>query len=433
MREMKHTGFMHNYMRMYWGKKILEWTADPEEAFDTTLAINNKYFLDGRDANSFAGVAWVFGKHDRAWFERPVFGKVRYMAASGLERKCDIKAYVLKVDKLARRRGVRLMTAARTLRLILGDQLNSQHSWFKKTDDTVLYALMEVRQETDYVLHHVQKILAVFAAMRAFADALRKKGHQVIYLHLDDPVNRQDVAANLRRLIATHGIQHIEYLWPDEYRLDTQLQELAATLPVAAAGCDSEHFLTGRDAVAQMFAGKKRYFMESFYRCMRKKHAILLEGAKPAGGKWNYDTSNRKRYDGQLPIPAPKIFKNDVGVILKMLAAMKVKHFGNATGNTLLWPVTRRQALAQLKHFLAHGLPHFGTYQDAMTIAGWSLFHSRLSFALNVKMLDPLEVIQAAVKRWQDDPERHHHRPGGGFRAPDPGLARIYARASTGP
>ena len=103
MREMKYTGFMHNYMRMYWGKKILEWGADPEDAFDTALAINNKYFLDGRDPNSYAGVAWIFGKHDRAWFERPVFGKVRYMAASGLERKCDIKAYVRKIDKLVRR------------------------------------------------------------------------------------------------------------------------------------------------------------------------------------------------------------------------------------------------------------------------------------------------------------------------------------------
>jgi deoxyribodipyrimidine photo-lyase len=100
MREMKHTGFMHNYMRMYWGKKILEWSANPEEAFNNALCINNKYFLDGRDPNSYAGVAWVFGKHDRAWFERPIFGKVRYMAASGLERKCDIKAYIRKVDRL---------------------------------------------------------------------------------------------------------------------------------------------------------------------------------------------------------------------------------------------------------------------------------------------------------------------------------------------
>jgi len=99
MREMRYTGFMHNYMRMYWGKKILEWSASPEEAFATALALNNKYFLDGRDPNSYAGVAWVFGKHDRAWFERPIFGKIRYMAASGLERKCDIKAYVRKIDE----------------------------------------------------------------------------------------------------------------------------------------------------------------------------------------------------------------------------------------------------------------------------------------------------------------------------------------------
>jgi deoxyribodipyrimidine photo-lyase len=100
MREMKTTGFMHNYMRMYWGKKILEWCKTPEYAFRTTLSLNNKYFLDGRDANSYTGVGWVYGLHDRAWFERPIFGKVRYMAASGLERKCDIKAYVQKVDTL---------------------------------------------------------------------------------------------------------------------------------------------------------------------------------------------------------------------------------------------------------------------------------------------------------------------------------------------
>jgi len=99
MLEMKHTGFMHNYMRMYWGKKILEWSRTPQHAFDTTLALNNKYFLDGRDPNSYTGVAWIYGVHDRPWPERPIFGKTRYMAASGLERKCDIKAYVEKINK----------------------------------------------------------------------------------------------------------------------------------------------------------------------------------------------------------------------------------------------------------------------------------------------------------------------------------------------
>ena len=98
MREMKHTGFMHNYMRMYWGKKILEWCNTPEYAFRTALYLNNKYFLDGRDPNSYTGVAWLFGLHDRAFQERAVFGKVRCMAASGLERKFDTKAYIKKVE-----------------------------------------------------------------------------------------------------------------------------------------------------------------------------------------------------------------------------------------------------------------------------------------------------------------------------------------------
>ena len=100
MREMVHTGYMHNYMRMYWGKKILEWSGTPEQAYKTTLYLNNKYFLDGRDPNSFANVAWVFGQHDRGWTERPVYGKVRYMSAGGLERKAKPGQYVEKVERL---------------------------------------------------------------------------------------------------------------------------------------------------------------------------------------------------------------------------------------------------------------------------------------------------------------------------------------------
>ncbi len=101
MKEMRETGYMHNYMRMYWGKKILEWSPDPQTAYERTLHLNNKYFLDGRDPNSFANVAWVFGLHDRGWKERPVYGKVRYMSQGGLERKADPDAYVEKVDRLA--------------------------------------------------------------------------------------------------------------------------------------------------------------------------------------------------------------------------------------------------------------------------------------------------------------------------------------------
>jgi deoxyribodipyrimidine photo-lyase len=94
MREMRVTGYMHNHMRMYWGKKIIEYSESPEAAYAATLRLNNRHFLCGRGANAFANVAWVFGLHDRPWIERPVFGQVRYMNDRGLERKFDIGAYV---------------------------------------------------------------------------------------------------------------------------------------------------------------------------------------------------------------------------------------------------------------------------------------------------------------------------------------------------
>ncbi|MCA9781184.1 MAG: deoxyribodipyrimidine photolyase, partial [Candidatus Eremiobacteraeota bacterium] len=101
--EMVETGYMHNYMRMYWGKKILEWSASPREGYETTLYLNNKYFLDGRDPASFGNVAWIYGLHDRAWQERAIYGKIRTMTAGGLERKNDPKAYVEKIEKLTGR------------------------------------------------------------------------------------------------------------------------------------------------------------------------------------------------------------------------------------------------------------------------------------------------------------------------------------------
>ena len=101
MQEMRLTGYMHNHMRMYWGKKILEWCNTPQYAYSTALYLNNKYFIDGRDPNSYANIGWIFGLHDRPWQERPIFGKVRYMNARGLERKFDIDAYVRWVRALA--------------------------------------------------------------------------------------------------------------------------------------------------------------------------------------------------------------------------------------------------------------------------------------------------------------------------------------------
>ena len=126
-----------------------------------------------------------------------------------------------------------------------------------------------------------------------------------------------------------------------------------------------------------------------------------MDNGKPAGGKWNYDVKNRKPYDGNVPIPEPESFDNDVTDIANAIESSGVKTFGKIQPERFIWPIDRSQSLAQLNTFLGESLPHFGTYQDAMTTQSWSLFHSRLSFSLNTKMLHPMEVIRGALAEWE--------------------------------
>lgn len=295
------------------------------------------------------------------------------------------------------------MPQSKTLRLILGDQLNQQHAWFERPDKNVTYVLMEIRQETDYVAHHIQKVAAFFAAMRSFAGKLRAQGHRVVYLKLDDSKNLQTLDGNIKALLKKKQIVRFEYLQPDEYRLDVQLGELAKSLPVTSEMLDTAHFLTERGELKDFFDGKKRYLMESFYRWMRKRHDVMMEGKKPAGGKWNYDQKNRQAYDRKVPIPAPLLFENDVSAICRTIQNKKVATIGEIEPTKLIWPISRDQSLRLLNSFVTDFLPAFGTYEDAMMGDNWHLFHSRLSFALNIKMLSPREVIDAAVAAWEKD------------------------------
>jgi deoxyribodipyrimidine photolyase-related protein len=294
------------------------------------------------------------------------------------------------------------MSRHKTLRLILGDQLNESHFWFKTPDKQVTYVLMEIRQETDYVAHHIQKVAAFFAAMRAFADRLHEQGHQVIYLKLDDPKNRQTIDENIDNLLRQKKFTQFEYLLPDEYRLDLQLRKLAETLPVQVQFEDTQHFLTERRELRNFFAGKKRYLMESFYRWMRTRYNVLMLKDRPIGDKWNFDQKNRQAYDDKVPIPKPLFFDNDVSDIVKIIRKKKIATIGEIQPNNLIWPITRDQSLDLVKRFVKDCLPAFGTYQDAMVEANWYLFHSRLSFALNSKMLHPLDVVEPAIKAWQN-------------------------------
>ena len=172
-----------------------------------------------------------------------------------------------------------------TLRLILGDQLNSKHSWYSKSSNQVLHVLMEVQQESLYVRHHIQKITGFFAAMRNFAHDLQKKGHDVYYLKITDRHNRHSFNDNLDALIQKYRIKSFEYQLPDEYRLDEQFKKYCVKLKIDYNAVDTEHFYTKRYEIKELAANQKQYRMETFYRYMRKKHNVLMENGEPAGGE----------------------------------------------------------------------------------------------------------------------------------------------------
>ncbi|MCH2198867.1 MAG: cryptochrome/photolyase family protein [Flavobacteriales bacterium] len=291
----------------------------------------------------------------------------------------------------------------KTLRLILGDQLNLQHSWYNSVEDHVCYFMAEMRQETDYAPHHIQKVVAFFLAMREFAAKLEAAGHQVIYLKLDDASNTQDLNQNLLASAESIGASRIEYQWPDEYRLDQQLDELDNQFEGVVEPVDSEHFLTSRFELREFFKGKKTYLMESFYRMMRKKHQVLMEGDQPVTGQWNYDANNRKKLPKGHRPPEPKLFERDVSSVVEMLTKSGVKTIGTLDEKRFLWPVTEEEGNELLTFFVDECMPHFGDFQDAMTPEYWSLYHSRLSFLINSKIIHPMTVIRAVEERWKAD------------------------------
>ncbi|GAB4471742.1 MAG: cryptochrome/photolyase family protein [Thermoflexibacter sp.] len=287
------------------------------------------------------------------------------------------------------------------LRLVLGDQLNHHHSWFQQVDSQVTYVMMEVLQEASYVRHHIQKITAFLASMRNFASEMQAKGHQFTYLTLDHTENQQSIPENLLSIIEKYQIEKFEYLLPDEYRLDVQLADFCKKLSIPSQAYDTEHFLTTRYEMRDFFKGKKTYLMESFYRGMRKKYHILIENGEPQGGKWNFDTENRKKFDGKVNVPTPLTFKNEVKEIIRIIKKFNINTIGNIEIDNFEWCINREQALQLLDFFVKHCLKHFGTYQDAMETNFPYLFHSRLSFAMNVKLLSPLEVVQTAIDYWK--------------------------------
>ena len=290
---------------------------------------------------------------------------------------------------------------ASTLRLILGDQLNGNHSWFTSVDDDILYVMMEIRQETDYATHHIQKIVAFFGSMRNFRDWLKEHGHRVHYLTLDDPENQQDLSKNIHRILTANNSSRFEYLEPDEYRLDQQLTELCSALDIETACLESEHFLTARGDLSKFF-GEKKYLMETYYRHIRKQNGWLMENDKPAGGRWNYDKENRKTLPKTKEVVEPKEYAHDVSELVELINAADISTIGEIEAKRFIWPLKRSECLSILRFFFRECFSDFGKYQDAMHTDHWSLFHSRISFALNSKMLSPREVVEKAIVYHED-------------------------------
>ena len=291
----------------------------------------------------------------------------------------------------------------RTLRFLLGDQLDRQVSALRDLDpsrDVVLMA--EVYEEATTVRHHKQKVALVFAAMRHFARELCSKEVAVDYVQLDDPGNSGSLAGELRRALARHRVERVVMTEPSEWRVWSAAQRWRDALGVPIEIRDDDRFFCSRAEFAAWAEGRKSLRMEYFYRVMRRKTGWLMEGSKPTGGRWNYDAQNRKPLPRDLEPPSRLRFAPDAETeaVLDLVARRFGDHFGDL--RPFRWAVNRRDALRALAHFVRECLPNFGDYQDAMRSGEDWLYHAVLSPYLNLGLLRPREVCQAALQALDD-------------------------------
>lgn len=298
----------------------------------------------------------------------------------------------------------------RHLVVVLGDQLNADSNAFAGFDPALDAVWMaEVAEESTHVWTHQARIALFLAAMRHFRDALRARGFPVHYRLLNDPANAGSLTAELRGAIKQHRPERLILVQPGEWRVQQSLTAIAAELGADLEIRPDGHFLCTREQFAQHVNGRKQLRMEFFYREMRRQTGILMDGDQPMGGAWNFDAENRESFGKAGPgvVPIPKSFQPDAITreVIEQVQHRFAKHPGQL--EHFDWPVTRADALLALRDFIQHRLADFGKYQDAMWSAASTeaaqpyLFHSRLSAALNLKLLDPREVLAAAAQAYQ--------------------------------
>jgi deoxyribodipyrimidine photolyase-related protein len=281
--------------------------------------------------------------------------------------------------------------------LVLGDQLSEELSALKEADrdnDTVVMA--EVADETSYVHHHPKKIALIFAAMRKFADRLRAQGWAVAYTEFDDSDNAGSIVGELLRRAEQTGASEVLATEPGEWRLIRTLKDA----PLKVRILPDDRFIASHKEFEDWAEGRKQLRMEYFYREMRRKTGLLMNGEKPAGDKWNFDHDNRKPAPDEVIFDGPLRFEPDktVSEVLDLVEARFGDHFGEL--RPFWFATTREEALQQLDHFIAQGLPNFGDFQDAMLNDNRFLFHSLISTSLNIGLLTPLEVCAAAARAY---------------------------------
>ena len=292
----------------------------------------------------------------------------------------------------------------KTLRLILGDQLShsiSSLNGIDKTNDVIL--MCEVMEEATYVKHHKKKIAFIFSAMRHFADELINLGYKVLYTKLDDPTNSGTFSKEIERTIISHTVDEIVVTHPGEFRVLQEILSWEIQYGVPVDVRLDTRFLSTLEEFADWAEDRKQLRMEYFYREMRKNYSILMDDDdNPLGGKWNYDSENRKFPKGRINIP--KTYESEPDEItLEVMALVKDKfkdHFGNL--EPFNFAVTHDQALVALNQFVDQRLHNFGDYQDAMIEGEPWMYHSHISFYLNCGLLLPRECIEAAERAYYD-------------------------------
>jgi deoxyribodipyrimidine photolyase-related protein len=301
----------------------------------------------------------------------------------------------------------------RSLVIVLGDQLDRRSAAFDGFDPATDRVWMaEVAAESTHVWTHQARIAVFLAGMRHFRDALVAEGIRVDYTALapeprpDEPTTLS--AALAASLAAATGAgespRRLVVVEPGEWRVQEELRAAARKAGIPLEIRSDRHFFASRDDFAAHAQGRKQLRLEYFYRPLREKFGVLMDDGEPAGGRWNYDAENRGAFPRSGPgvLPAPRRFAPDrvTRGVIDLVSTRFSTHPGSLTDFD--WPVTPADARAALDDFLAHRLPHFGRYQDAIWTGEPWLYHSRLAQAMNMKLLDPRDVVAGAERAWRE-------------------------------